>query len=324
MRPEKFQSAGQEPIGEGKDRRVFIDPKNEARVIAETKDDVEQETPLQLKGKYYLTKIVHNLFPENIPDIYQVGEAKEEDGSVQTTDRERITQSAEHEKLKLALHDGDEAAVKEAEGLVIRDIGKEMSTLDMKLSEIGLGFNIDSTLENYTRDDKGNVHYLESFTPWQVDVVDPKELEVLFDEVALREAIEKVSDEKTKNECLRYLERLLELLEEERQQLQEQKEPERPDCRERVEKFEAEYAPYFSKETLAHLNAITSVSEALADIKRKSVKVVLGEILKELQAMKSETNITDEEYAKLYAKRNALMRAFGTLRNGAIDRSEPK
>lgn len=324
MRLEQFQSAGQEPIGEGKDRKVFVDPKNKDRVIAETKADAEKETLLQLKGKYYLTKIVHNLLPENIPDVYQTGEAKEKDGGVQTIDRERITQSTEHEKLKLALRNEDENAVNEAEKLVIENIGAEMSALDMKLSEIGLGFNIDSTIENYTRDDQGNVRYLESFTPWQVDIVNPKELEVLFDEEALREAIDQVSDEKTKNECLRYLDRLLELLEEERVELHEQKEPERPDCRERVGAFETKYAPYFSKETLAHLNAISSVSEALNDVKRKSVKIILGEILTELQSMKSETNISDEEYAGLYAKRNALMRAFGTLRNGAIDRSEPK
>lgn len=47
-------------------------------------------------------------------------------------------------------------------------------------------------------------------------------------------------------------------------------------------------------------------------------------MFQELQAMKSETNITQQEYDKLYAKRNALMRAFGTYRNGSFDRSDPK
>lgn len=324
MRIEEFQPNRQKPIGEGNERKVYVDPNREGRVIAETRLEAKQETPLQLKGKYYLTKIVHNLFPKNIPDVYQAGESKKSDGSIQTIDRERITQSAEHEKLKLALQDGDEGTIDEATKLVVADIGAEMSEIEMRLSEIGLGFNIDSTIENYTRDDQGNVRYLEPFSPWQVDIVNPKELEVLFDEAALREAIENIPDEKTKNDCLGYFNRLLDLLEQERKGLQEQKEPERPDCRERVEAFETKYAPYFSEETLAHLNAITSVSAALADIKRKSVKIVLGEILKELEAMKSETNITNEEYTKLYAKRNALMRAFGTLRNGAIDRSEPK
>lgn len=324
MRIEQFQPNGKKPIGEGNERKVYVDPHHEGKVIAETRLEVKQETPLQLKGKYYLTKIVHNLFPKNIPDIYQVGESKESDGSIQTIDRERITQSAEHEKLKLALQDGNEGAIDEATKLVVADIGAEMSEIDMRLSEIGLGFNIDTTIENYTRDDQGNVRYLESFTPWQVDIVNPNELEILFEEDSLREAINQLPDEKLRNECLRHLDRLLGLLEEERTQLREQKEPERPDCRERVEAFETKYAPYFSEEMFTHLNNITTVSEALADIKRKSVKIILGEVLTELQSLKSETNISDEEFERLFAKRNALMRAFGTLRNGAIDRSEPK
>ncbi len=322
MRLEQFQSAGQKPLGEGEDRKVFVDPKREGRVIVENKDQAEYETTLQLKGRYYLTKIVHHLLPDEIPDIHQVGEAKAKDGGKQTIDRERVTHSTGQEALQQARHEGKDE--EEARQELIAEMGEEMGDLDMKLSKLGLGFNIDSNVGNYTRNASGKVNYLESFKPWQTDVVDPKELEVLFDEAALREAIDNIPDEKTKNECLSYLDRLLDLLEEERKGLQEQKEPERPDCRERVEAFETKYAPYFSEETLAHLNAITSVSEALADIKRKSVKIVLGEILTELQAMKSETNIADEEYKQLYAKRNALMRAFGTLRNGAIDRSEPK
>lgn len=322
MRLEQFQSVGNKPFGEGDERKVFVDPKREGRVIVENKDQAEYETTLQLKGRYYLTKIVHHLLPDEIPDIHQVGEAKAKDGGKQTIDRERVTHSTGQEALQQARHEGKDE--EEARQELIAEMGEEMGDLDMKLSKLGLGFNIDSNVGNYTRNASGKVNYLESFKPWQTDVVDPKELEVLFDEAALREAIDNIPDEKTKNECLSYLDRLLDLLEEERKGLQEQKEPERPDCRERVEAFETKYAPYFSEETLAHLNAITSVSEALADIKRKSVKIVLGEILTELQAMKSETNIADEEYKQLYAKRNALMRAFGTLRNGAIDRSEPK
>lgn len=322
MRLEQFQSVGNKPFGEGDERKVFVDPKREGRVIVENKDQAEYETTLQLKGRYYLTKIVHHLLPDEIPDIHQVGEAKAKDGGKQTIDRERVTHSTGQEALQQARHEGKDE--EEARQELIAEMGEEMGDLDMKLSKLGLGFNIDSNVGNYTRNASGKVNYLESFKPWQTDVVDPKELEVLFDEAALREAIDNIPDEKTKNECLSYLDRLLDLLEEERKGLQEQKEPERPDCRERVEAFETKYAPYFSEETLAHLNAITSVSEALADIKRKSVKIVLGEILTELQAMKSETNIADEEYKQLYAKRNALMRAFGTLRNGVIDRSEPK
>lgn len=319
MRLEQFQSAGQHPIGEGNDRKVFVDPNREGRVIVETKKETERETASQLKGRYYLTKIVHRLLPDQIPDIYQAGEEKD---GIQTLDRERISHTAGQEKLQEARHAGDDE--EKAAKLMRAEMGSEMSDIDMRLSEIGFGFNIDSNVGNYTRSTTGKVNYLESFKPWQIDIVNPKELEVLFDEPLLRNAINELTDEGIKKECLRYLERLLALLEKEREDLQEQKEPERPDYHERVEAFNIKYDPYLTEGVLTHLHAITTLQEALEDIQRKSVKILLGEILQELQAMKSETSIPQEEYDELYAKRNTLMRAFGTYRNGAFDRSEPK
>jgi hypothetical protein len=319
MRLEKLQSANQKPIGEGDDHKVFVDPNHEGKVIVETKNDSVKETLPQLKGKYYLTKIAHTLLPDHIPNIHQATEW--EDGA-QTIDRERAPHTIGQEKLqKTRSNDGNE---EEARKLMLEEMGSEMTGLDMKLEDIGLGFNIDSNVGNYTRSASGKINYLETFKPWQVDIANPKELEVLFDESTLREAINKLTDKEARKECLQHLERLINLMDEEKKNLREQKKPDLPDCRERVEAFNSKYAPYLTEESLAHLNAIASMKEALEDIQRKSVKIILGEILLDLQALKNETNISEEDYGNLYAKRNALMRAHGTLRNGTIDHTEPK
>ncbi len=319
MRLEQFQSASKKPLGKGEGHEVFVDPNDEEKVIVETKKDSDEETLLQLKGKYYLTKIAHILLPEHIPDVYQVGQWK--DGT-QTIDRERISHTPGQTQLQKARHLGKDEV--EAAELMTKEMGSELLSIDMRLEEIGLGFNVDPNFGNYTRNTSGTINYLESFKPWQVDIADPKELEILFDESALREAIDKLTDEKTRKECLEHLERLLKLMEEERRNLREQANSELPDCRERVEAFHAKYDPYLTEESLTHLHAIASLEEALKDIRRQSVKIILGEMLQELQAIKNETNIPEEEYARLYAKRNTLMRAYGTFRNGAFDRTEPK
>jgi hypothetical protein len=71
---------------------------------------------------------------------------------------------------------------------------------------------------NYTKDEKGSVYYLETFKPWGIDPVNSNKIERLFDEGALRKAIAGTIDETAKQECNRYLNRLLTLLEEEKQE----------------------------------------------------------------------------------------------------------
>jgi hypothetical protein len=43
MRLKEFESAGSEPLGEGDEKKVFIDHKNETRVVSERKEGGEQK-----------------------------------------------------------------------------------------------------------------------------------------------------------------------------------------------------------------------------------------------------------------------------------------
>ncbi|MEX2515127.1 MAG: hypothetical protein WD335_03290 [Candidatus Paceibacterota bacterium] len=216
MRFSSFESQENKPLGEGEDKRTFINPDDEDKIISQLKETAEKDTPRQLKGRYYLTKIAHLLLPKKVPDIYQV---REFESGQQEVDAERISHSKEHSLLQAQRMKGeDEESAREK---IVEDIGEDMWEVDLELERIGLGFNIEANVGNYSKDNEGNVYYLETFKPWQKDVVDPDDLEVLFNEETLRESIEELSDEKTKEKCRQYLQRLLQLLEEEKEEIRE-------------------------------------------------------------------------------------------------------
>jgi hypothetical protein len=309
MRLKKFESAGLEPLGEGDEKKVFVDPKNETRVISERKDAAEKDTPRQLKGRYYLGKIAHALLPKHIPDVYQAGESV--DGK-QTVDVERIPHSAGQALLQELRRSGQNEE-------------PAMRTLDGDLEKIGFGFALDQNIGNYTKDEAGNTYYLETFKPWRADDVDPRELEVLFDQEALREAIDELPDQKTKDECLQYLERLLALLEEEKKntkELQENREASLLDCTPGIEKLEAIMAPFLEERILASLHEIKSyktVDEVLSNEERTRAKQARDLIFSQLKFLQEKTNITAEGYKELYEKYMTIRCAVGALSGGIVD-----
>ncbi len=224
MRLGKFESAGKEPLGTGKDKRVFVNPKDESKVISVEREDAwSKDTVRQLKGRYYLTKIVHIIFPKNIPDVYQAGESVE---GKKTVDAERVPHTPGHALLQEVTYGGINLGmepIRSAKKQTAEELGGEMEKLNSELHRIGLVANIDTTLSNYTKDEKGNVYYLETFKPWQVDSENKEFKYMMFDEEKLRDAIAGIPDEAARKKCERYLDRILALAEEERKELKERK-----------------------------------------------------------------------------------------------------
>ncbi len=314
MRFGNFEGMNQKPLGEGDEKKVFINPEDEGRVIAVTKKEAGKDTPRQLKGRYYLTKIAHMLLPQHVPDIYQAGESQ---SGVQTVDAERIAHTQGHALLQEArqLGEGEESAHQQ----IIKEMDGAMTKVDMELERIGLSFNIDANVGNYTKDEAGNVYYLETFKPWQVDVANPKELEVLFDEEEMRIAIDGMADQEAKAECMNHLERLLALLEEERQELREQPEAISIECGPHVQELEATLEPFLKEDVLAVLHTIQTEDDAIKSKERADAKKVLLVAFNKLKFLQNETNITTEEYARLQAKYKTLDRAIGVGNRGVID-----
>ena len=311
----KFESEDLEPLGEGGERKTFINPEDVDRVISVKKEGVEKDTPRQLKGRYYLTKIAHLLLPNHIPDIFQVRESSD---GVQTIDTERISHTPGHKLVQETLRSGGDGELARKE--LARELGKEKSELVFALSDLGFGFNIDEYLGNFTKDEKGNVYYLETFSPWQEDV-EPGELEALFDEEVLREAIGQLPDQETRETCMRYLERLLVLFEEEKLRGQESQEHRIGliDSDLHITELEAILAPFLEEGFLGNLHSFKTEEEARGSELRKSAQETLVLILEKLRFLKGKTNISPEEYDRLHSEYKTLSRAVGIVNGGVVD-----
>ena len=317
MRLNKFESADLKPIGEGAEKKVFVNPEDKRKVIAEMKE-TRKDTPRQIKGRYYLTKIAHLLLPENIPDIYEAGESP--DGT-QNIDVERIMHSPGHARLQEMLQfGGDEKNKESIKEQIFKEMGMGMGKLDLELERIGLSFNIDSiNLNNYTKDEKGNVYYLETFKPWDINPENPEEFELLFNEEELRKAIDEIPDPKVKEKCTRYLERLLVLFDEDKHWPRENREAYLIESGPHIEALKQMFAPFLEESFLAALNTLTTEEEARSNEERDSANKILSSIMRELTFLSNETNITCEEYNDLYEKYKILSRAVGIINRGIVD-----
>jgi hypothetical protein len=290
MRLEKFEQSDHALLGEGEDKETYINPSDGEKIISvlKEKEGVEKESPNKLKGAFYLTKIAHLLIPDHVPDIYQAGESS--DGE-QTFDRKLIRNS---------VTDEDDS---------------EMTDVTMKLSEIGLGFNIDENQGNYNKDEKGKVNYLEVFMPWEVDVIDQSKLDMLFDEGSLRKAIEQEPDPATKILCEGYLDRLVSLCEEESVKQKERVEAVRPvDHLPEVKEIEDLFAAFEAKYDIGMLNAIKTEEEAMQSTERKSAKEGLRPILDKINGFEDDKSESFRERYKV------LTRAVGMINGqGLVD-----
>jgi hypothetical protein len=314
MKSSKFESGASEPLGEGEEKKALINPENKGRVIIEMKEGAEKDTPGQLEGRYRLTKIAHLLLPNNVPDIYNAEESV--DGK-QTICAERISHSLGHVLLqKERRSGGDEDSARKR---MVEEMDQGMVRLDLELERIGFGFNIDENVSNYTIDETGNVYYLETFKPWQVSPIKPDELEVLFSEEELRNAIGDIPDQEVRDECERHLERIIILFEEAKQNLQESYKASLVECGPYIEELETMISPFMEEEILATLRAIQIEEDARNSKERKSANQLLGSVLKKMDFLQKKTNITTGKRDELYKKFKTLSNAVGIINRGLVD-----
>ncbi|QQR82571.1 hypothetical protein IPJ70_00440 [Candidatus Campbellbacteria bacterium] len=319
MRLGSFESGSQKPLGVGDEKETFVNPTNTKEVISVIKGKEKKDTPNKLKGTFYLTKIVHLLLPQHVPDIYQAGESI--DGQ-QTFDRERVAHTPGHallQKERLLGIDSEEAGKK-----MIQEMGTEMSEVALELESIGLGFNIDENVGNYTRSEQGDVNYLEIFAPWEPKPGQPDELELLFDKEALLEAIGRVRDEKIRGVCKTHFERLLTLFEEEKKAHKEMyrarlrdTEPEIKNPE--IKNIETLFTTFETNHNLELLLAIQTEKEAMESSERSAAKKDLSLILSQLKTLGTGTTITTEQLLELHKKYDTLSRAVGIINSGRLN-----
>ncbi|HUC01660.1 MAG TPA: hypothetical protein VMA75_02030 [Candidatus Paceibacterota bacterium] len=197
-----------ERIGGGSDNDVHEDSNNPNRVIAirkEGKEDTE-DRERKIKARFYLKKILHILFPQNIPDVDLAT------SNPQATRRERVILDPLHQSIQ---HAGElEAKL----GEIPKEAYLKASDASDKIYEdpkykqlIGsleeLGVEIDTTTCNFTYSENGDaLIYLDDVhledADWQTK--NPRG----FDEEKLEAAISKIADERQQERATIYLDRL--------------------------------------------------------------------------------------------------------------------
>ncbi|MEZ4211142.1 MAG: hypothetical protein R3B39_02545 [Candidatus Paceibacterota bacterium] len=321
MRLGNFEMVGKKPLGSGAERDVFVNPENEEKVLSIFKSLPGERiaSPNKIKGSYYLTKIAHILLPKNIPDISQAEISK--DGK-EVFNRQRISHTKGHEMLQKARQKGeDESAGLE---LMQEEMEDEINDVTDKLAEIGFAFNLDENIGNYTKDEKGNIYYLETFIPWGSNPENPTELELFFEKEDLIEAIEKLP-ERDKKICKSYLSRLMELFEEDKE-----KSLERSDTREMYIKApametlsELENVLYYfeNKHDINLLMNIKTFEEAVNSFQRQAAKKDFSAIFKLIHDKKLTETIPEEKFNKLRERYLIIERAIGTVNGDYLDHS---
>lgn len=160
-----------------------------------------EKSPNYVKAQYYLTKLVHTLFPVNVPDVYF---SSVKDGNKITVDQRIEVVDGERTKKK---DRADQATTRKIDLVKV-----EFEKLDLNFDPFDWNFNIDK---------EGNVVYMDSFRPW-LDFKQTGVPVLRFNEQAARKMIDNISDNHAKEECSNYLQRISVLFKAELERLEKQ------------------------------------------------------------------------------------------------------
>ncbi len=203
MRLEDLKKLGipdEKPLGIGNERVVFNDPKNEDRIISVRRSI--SETPEALfyiaRVRYHLIKIMHLLFPDNIPDIhfsYSRPEAMSRD-KVELDEKHNFLRDFEVEKVF-----GDELpyidhrTMTRLEG----EISSHPAVVNLEENLRKAGFLVDPAGRNFGFDKDENVKFVDT----------PIESLGAYSTERMRNAIETQLQGEKRQQALHYLDRLL-------------------------------------------------------------------------------------------------------------------
>jgi hypothetical protein len=193
-------------IGTGEEKKVYQDPENPDRVIGLYHE--KAPSPEFVEGRYHLTKIMHLLFPKNIPDIHSstfdpnaiVRQKVELDEGHKTMQRDF--------EVNFKSQDYDEKLRAAAEDVKT----KYQSDPRRKEMNIAIGNLVDRdwNIRNNGYDQDNNPIFIDSFDPWTT-YLDGRYAGIAYNPAKLRNAIANIKDVETRNEAHRHLDRLVEL-----------------------------------------------------------------------------------------------------------------
>lgn len=207
-----------EPFASGDEKDIYEhhDPQ---KIVKVTVDDGEGKfeagNERYIKAEFYLTKILHLLFPDTIPDIHGVSFKH------QATIHERKELDEAHRTLQNFYHKANlgedvETGEKEQKAFEISKQRKQTTTIIQRLQNMGIV--IDRAHQNFAEDKKGSVIYLDSIIPWKAShrLAPDMNFTINFNVGQLHEIITEELSEPEKTQALHYLDRLTTLADEER------------------------------------------------------------------------------------------------------------
>lgn len=202
---------------QGREKKVEPHPTLPDHVIGKFHEAALSER--YVRARFYLTKIMHLLFPENIPAIYQsTTEPNQIETQRQDLDGDHLWYRKYQEKVENgAPTNYDELRARNIENKYNRN-PKAVKFQD-KLHSLGIISDDIYSPVNFTLDENDNPIYLDSFSPWYVHKgIDGTGLRLKFDPAAIEEEILSLTgpDPQTAQSAYK---RLMSLYEEERSQI---------------------------------------------------------------------------------------------------------
>lgn len=161
-----------EKLGSGGEKDVYVNQENPDRAVGMFNEG-RDETTFQIKGRFYLTKILHLLYPKQIPDIHLAAS----DPHMIEVDRVIIGKK---------FNDRDKKA----------EMDRDLLTKKFE----NLGVIPDYYRTNFGYDQEGNLVYLDSVDPFQGN-------ECFYDPEKIKAALEQLENDK-KEQGLVFLKRL--------------------------------------------------------------------------------------------------------------------
>lgn len=193
-----------------------------------------------------------------------------------------------------------------------------------ELEEMGLSSFMDTDrendLKNYSKNESSDVQFAAPITPWKVTIVSGRHnIEVLFNEETLKEAIDEIPDATIQKQCIESLEKIKVLLEEEKVAYQEADNTRLIDSGPMIQEVEASFTAFEAKYNIEFLMSLKTEAEAFASEERISAKKDILKIWAQLDKLETETNIPQDRLNELRDKYKALhLRAVGTANRGVV------
>lgn len=191
----------------------------------ESKNSVVQEfrlsnkvTPEQVKGRFYLTKILHALLPKNIPQIEASAQNLQTGKEVFVTEkryRDKAHISYNHKYHTPFTVDNEDEILSKGRVLKVTNDPRYKSLLNFLRT---FGVDHDPSEVNYSYDSEDienpetNIQLLDNdFIPWVIDKKD-KSIILACNFPELKKAIENIQDESVRISAKQSIDRLTELL----------------------------------------------------------------------------------------------------------------